>query len=680
MPRSRLLPAASLLFLITALAPAQTPTAPPPEAFRVLGRAEPEAPEITPYLLYLTDLAWQQDRARQAHWSELHSEADLLHLRAELRAKLLKMIGGLPAEKTDLHATVTGTLPAHGFHVEKLVYQSLPGLYVTALVYVPENGAAVHPAILVPAGHSPIGKIHYQDLCQRLALRGYLVIAWDPIGQGERSQFWDARKHDSRYNLVCAEHAVLGNLAYLAGTSLARWEVWDGIRAVDYLLTRPDVDPHRINLTGTSGGGTQAALLGALDDRIHVIIPSCYITALPMRVENRIFADPDSDPEQDPFGLISAGVDHPGLLLMMYPRPVMVATVTLDFFPVQGSHKTFSEVSTLYTRFGHADRIAFAESYNTHSYSLKNQEAALAFLDRFNNLPVTHGLPSVTLFAASDLQVTQSGQLSVDYPNAKPLLSYIDAYAAEASQGTRPTLAKLYAAEGDPQISSWTVAPYTGDVPSRQLRWEAAGTTTSGPIHIDRFVLHHDTYLKTPLLHLHREGAPARDAVLWLGLNSKLTRKDWPEALTLLNAGHDIYSIDLRGSGENAMRFRFTYSDGPPTNQATDPVEAYTNPLASVLAGYVYNSLLTGRPYFLQMLDDMEIATLFIRSRSPHQPLVIHTSPDAALLAASFHTLEPTVTVLPTSAPAPQNWSTWLAANQEQWPIAYLLPSGALIR
>ena len=210
----------------------------------------------------------------------------------------------------------------------------------------------------------------------------------------------------------------MGNLAYLAGANLARWEVWDGMRAVDYLLSRPDVDGKRINITGTSGGGTQTALLGALDDRIKVIIPSCYITALPTRVENRIFADYDSDPEQDPYGLISRGIDNAGTVLMMYPRPVMIATATLDFFTVQGSHKTYSEVSTIYKRFGHADRIAFAESYNKHNYSLKNQEEALNFLDRFNKMPVRHGLAPVTAYKDAELQVTKSGQLSVDYPES----------------------------------------------------------------------------------------------------------------------------------------------------------------------------------------------------------------------------------------------------------------------
>src|SRR5207244_8745800 len=158
------------------------------------------------------------------------------------------------------------------------------------------------------------------------------------------SQSWDAKTDKSRYNLICAEHAVMVNLAYLAGTNLARWEMWDGIRALDYLLTRPEVDKERINITGTSGGGFQAAHIAALDPRIKVAAPSCYITSLPMRIYNRIFKDPDSDPEQDLFGMVSNGVDHAGLLLLMYPRPVVVLATEPDFFPIEGTHKTVREV------------------------------------------------------------------------------------------------------------------------------------------------------------------------------------------------------------------------------------------------------------------------------------------------------------------------------------------------
>ncbi|MEO6981769.1 MAG: acetylxylan esterase [Edaphobacter sp.] len=654
---------------------------PPSEDFQVLPPPDPEGPQITPYLLYQTNLAWHQDELRQARWSDVRSEADLLRLRADLKASLLEMIGGLPTEKTDLHATITGRVSGNGFRVEKLLYQSLPGFYVTALVYVPENGSKVHPAVLVAAGHSPKGKIYYQDICERLVQRGYLVISWDPVGQGERSQFWDAKAKKSRYNLICAEHAVLGNLAYLAGANLARWEIWDGIRAVDYLLTRPDVDAQRISLTGSSGGGFQTALLGALDERIKVIIPSCYITALPMRIENRIFVDPDSDPEQDLYGSISKGVDHAGLLLMMYPRAVMVATAALDFFPVQGAHKSYAEVRTFYERFGHGDRIGFSESYNEHQYSLKNQESALTFLDHFNQMPVRHGLPAVTPFSDADLLVTKSGQVSIDYPDAQPLIRFIAKYAAETSHRSHKTLAELYRSEQNPEIDSWTVGRYAGSAPARELRWEAVGTNTTGTVHIDRYVLHHSTYLQMPLLHFHSDKVPAKGIALWFNSDGKATGKDWPQIARLLNDGYEVYSFDFRGLGEDRMNYRAQSSDDPDLVKG-DIHQAYISPLSSVLADYVYNSLLTGRPYFLQMMDDIKIAELFIRSRNAqaHLPLTIATTSDAYGLAVRFQQIDPTAKILPAGTGPMLDWSALVSQGQEQWPIAFLMPSGAFIR
>ena len=244
-----------------------------------------------------------------------------------------------------------------GFRIEKLVFESLPGVYVTALVYVPDARRAT-PRGARACGHSANGKAYYQALCQRLAARGYVVICWDPVGQGERSQFWDAAAQRSRYNLICGEHAVLGNLAYLAGANLARWEVWDGMRALDYLLTRPEVDPSRISITGTSGGGFQAAFIAALDPRINAAAPSCYITALPMRVANRIFKDPDSDPEQDPYGFSRTASITPGCCSSCIrgrcssPRPCSTS------FLSRARGQTFREMSPLYRRFGHGDRIA----------------------------------------------------------------------------------------------------------------------------------------------------------------------------------------------------------------------------------------------------------------------------------------------------------------------------------
>ena len=354
---------------------------PPPEAFRVLPPAASEGPAITDYLRYQTEMAWRQDDQRRKVWEGIRTEQDLRRIQQQLREHLLQMLGGLPATKTPLNPHITGRIQMDGFHIEKLVFESLPHIYVTALLYVPDDTSTKHPGVLVPAGHSANGKTYYQALCQHLVKRGYVVICWDPVGQGERSQFWDAKNHKSRYNLICAEHAVMGNLAYLAGTNLARWEIWDGIRAVDYLLTRPEVDPDRINITGTSGGGFQAAHIAALDPRIKVAAPSCYITALPMRIYNRIFKDPDSDPEQDLYGMISNGVDHAGAAAPDVSAAGICCRCRARFLPYRRHAKTFAKLQNCTLSFGHADRIAMDESYNGHQYSAENQEAAFEFLD-----------------------------------------------------------------------------------------------------------------------------------------------------------------------------------------------------------------------------------------------------------------------------------------------------------
>src|SRR5437879_4526809 len=469
----------AFLFCLLVTLPALSQTEPPPDAFRLLAPPS-KGPQITPYLQYQTDMAWQQDEQRIAAWRSIRTEPDLLLQQRELRRKVLMMMGGLPTVRTPLQARITGSILMNGFHIDKVIFESLPGVYVTALVYLPNEREAgkskKYPAILVPAGHAPDGKDHYQSLCQRLVQRGYVVLAWEPVGQGERSQFWDAKAGKSRYNLICAEHAVLGNLAYLAGTNLARWEIWDGIRALDYLLTRPEVDPERINITGTSGGGFQAAHIAALDPRIKVAAPSCYITALPMRVYNRIFKDPDSDPEQDLYGMIASGLDHPGLLLLMYPRPVFVAAAVLDFFPIEGTHQTFREVAQLYSRFGHADRISMHESYNAHQYSLENQKAAIDFLDHFNGLKQSHELPDVHELDGKQLLCTRSGQVMLDFDNARSIMDVIRDYYIEHKTEAHAGLRQLYYSSHYPNTNSWSVNEYEGVMPGdEEIRWEWSG-------------------------------------------------------------------------------------------------------------------------------------------------------------------------------------------------------------
>jgi pimeloyl-ACP methyl ester carboxylesterase len=667
------------LWAVAAL-PAFSADAPPAEAFRVLPATAHEGPAITPYLKYQYEMAWRQDDVRRRNWERVRTEQDLQGLQQALREHLLAMLGGLPSQRTPLNPRVTGVIPMDGFHIEKLIFESLPGVYVTALVYVPDDVIKKRPAVLVPSGHAPNGKAFYQALCQRLARRGYVVICWDPVGQGERSQFWDARTGKSRYNLICAEHAVLGNLAYLAGTNLARWEIWDGMRAIDYLLTRPDVDPERINITGTSGGGFQTAHIAALDPRIKVAAPSCYITALPMRVYNRIFKDPDSDPEQDLYRMISEGVDHPGLLLLMYPRPVFVAAAVLDFFPIEGTHKTFGEVADLYARFDHGDRIAMHEGYHEHQYSPENQEAAFEFMDHFNGMPLRHDLSPGKELDEKTLQCTRTGQVMLDFANARSLMDVIREYHVEHKARPAQNLKQLYYSALHPHIASWMVAQYRGAAPEpNEIRWEAVGTSQWGEVTIERYLLRHSGELELPFLYIHKTSEQRRPMLLWLSDNGKPTPQDWPELTKHLGAGYDIVSIDPRGLGETRMLYKATSPDDPALAQL-DFDHAYVSPISGVLADYVYNSLLTGRPYFLQMMEDVEIATRFVQEHlgAGREVFVTGTGSAYTLAAAVSETL-PGIKLLPQPNARLVKWSEIVDQKRELWPIQLLLPGGAYI-
>ena len=654
-------------------------TEPPPEAFCVYPQALPPGPRITPLLQYQVEQAWREDEDRQRAWAKIGTEAELLKVQRELRQKLLEMIGGLPAEKTDLHPQIVGRVRMTGFSIEKLIFQSLPGVYVTALVYVPEDQGKKHPAVLVPAGHAANGKVHYQALSQRLAQRGYVVISWDPVGQGERSQFWDAGAGKSRYNLICAEHAVLGNVAYLAGANLARWEIWDGIRAVDYLLTRPEVDPQRINITGTSGGGFQTTLIAALDERIKAVIPSCYITALPMRMSNRIFADPDSDPEQDLYGMVANGLDHPGLLLLMYPRPVLVAAAVLDFFPIEGARKTVREVREVYERFGHGDRISLVEGYHGHEYSPGNQEAALGFLDRFNQQRHQTGLPPVVEQEERALQCTKSGQVMLDYGDAKSLMEVIREYFAEHKVGRGGSLAAEYYGHKYAGIKDWTVREHA-DAPPRagELSWEEVGNSTVEKISVDRYLLRHNRVIEMPLLHIHRAGEEKRRAVLWFSTAGKAAAENWGEIRPLLDQGYEIVSFDFRGLGETRMGYTAVSPDDPVLGRL-DFDHAYANPISGVLANYVYNSLLVGRPYFLQMIEDAEIARRFAEKKLGERVDAVTAPGDAYTLASAIAETLPGMRLLPQKDAEILRWSEIVEQKRETWPIPYLLPGGAYV-
>src|SRR5579863_687908 len=217
---------------------------------------------------------------REKEVASLASLDDLARRKAYLREVMLRDLGGFP-ERTPLNARVTGVLDRGDYKIEKIIFESQPRFYVTANLYVPETGRPPYPAILYPLGHELGAKSHdtWQQMLGSLAKKGYVALAWDPIGQGERIQIYDEDFEDSKVRASTTEHTVQGIQCLLIGDHIARYTIWDGIRALDYLLSRPEVDAKRVACTGNSGGGTHTTYLSALDDRIQVAAPSCYISS-----------------------------------------------------------------------------------------------------------------------------------------------------------------------------------------------------------------------------------------------------------------------------------------------------------------------------------------------------------------------------------------------------------------
>ncbi len=340
-----------------------------------------EAAPADPLRSYLQGIALQQLATRRELISEIRTPEQFQKRKTEVRRRLLTLIGGLPKERSVLNVQTMGTIDRGDYRIEKIVYQSLPNLYVTANLYVPQSGKPPYPAVLQPTGHSPAAKARalYQTLCLGLVKNGFVVLTYDPMGQGERQIFYDAALGDSMVGGPTAEHDMVGIQSLLAGESFARYLIWDGMRSIDVLQSLPYVDPKRIGISGCSGGGTLTAYLAALDDRLQVAAPSCYITDW----ADQLLGTGPQDAEQQFPDQLRSGLNHADLVEAFAPKPYLICSTSEDFFPIAGSRKTFEESRHIYSLLGAAEKISTAYDSGPHGTTQKQREAIYAWMNRW---------------------------------------------------------------------------------------------------------------------------------------------------------------------------------------------------------------------------------------------------------------------------------------------------------
>lgn len=346
---------------------------------------------------------------RRAVVDRLNSRVEWERYREEARRKVEALIGVFP-EKTPLKARTIGVVEKPGFRMEKVIFESLPGFHVTAACFIPAGLKGKAPAILYCSGHSDSGfrSPPYQTMILNLVKKGFVVLAFDPIGQGERLQYVDPATGRSAFGAgPVREHSRAGTQAFLLGTSLAHQMIWDGIRSIDYLLTRPEVDSARLGITGRSGGGTQAAYIAALDDRILASAPENYLTTFEHLLKTR----GPQDPEQNFYGALARGFDQADLLISRAPKPALVVATTRDIFSIHGTQALYAEARRSYTAFGESENLEMTVDDAEHTSTRKNREATYAFFRKHLNLPGTVLDEDVERLSREELRITETGQV-----------------------------------------------------------------------------------------------------------------------------------------------------------------------------------------------------------------------------------------------------------------------------
>lgn len=512
----------------------------------------------------------------------------------DVRARLKKSFGSLP-EKTPLNPKITRVLERDGYRVEHLVFESRPGYLVSANLYLPNNlkEGEKRPGIVGLCGHSINGKARdfYQGYAQAFARLGSICLIIDPVGQGERLQWPDGWAKTTQRGST-GEHIQLGNPLILTGEFLGTWFAWDGIRALDYLLTRPEVDPQHLGVTGLSGGGTQTAWLTALDDRWTMAAPACFITTMQHNANNELPADS----EQCPPNFLKLHLDHSDCIAAIAPKPVILLAQEKDFFDVRGTIEAYERLKRLYTALGKPENLQLYVGPDQHTMSQPLREAMYRFFHQHSNRPKVEQEPALITEKDEDLWVAPEGNVS--QLGSQSALA-INANIAAQLVTKRPTYATPQ--ELTKQLNTLLAlnpkthakTPSYRILRSRGSRQYPAKANTTYALRCEDEIEVICTRLTDESGFISRPLKGIKKAILYVShrsMDAELRHLPWLRDLAKQNQDAVFYTCDLRGIGDSQP-------DTCGNNQ-------FDNPYGSHYF-YAAHSLMLGRPLIGQRTGDL---------------------------------------------------------------------------
>jgi len=566
---------------------------------------------------YLHGLAGQKFENWKVQYEQRQTPEQIAEYQKHLREKFIEAIGGLP-ERTPLNPQVKGIVSREGYRVEKIIFESQPKHYVSALLFLPDADKykPPYPGVLVPCGHSSNGKAHdaYQTMGALLALNGMVGLVFDPIDQGERNQMLSQLPGLAGTRA----HTMLGIGSILLGRNTARFEIWDGMRAIDYLQSRSEVALKRIGCTGNSGGGTQTSHLMSLDERIVAAAPSCYITSF----ERLLDTIGPQDAEQNIHGQLDFGMDHADYLMMRAPMPILICAATGDFFDITGVWNSFRYAKRLFTRMEFAERIDLLENDAGHNYNRLQRQGVVRWMSRWllnKDVPIIE--PEIKLLSDEEVLCAPGGQV-MNLDGARSTYDLNRDFEKELAGRRKKLWAAGNQAELLDEVRNIAGIRKLTEIPEPEVT--NSGIVKRDGYQIKKMIVTPADGIFLPALMFVPDSDTKKPAVLYIHEKGKAADAATGGSIeAMVKAGKCVLAVDVRGTGETQQgkQGQLSGASGPDWKD-------------------VFTAYLLGRSYVGMRAEDVLVCARFLQQQQKG-PVELIAAGNVCIPALHAAALEP---------------------------------------